>query len=68
MMSRMRALTCSGAYLCGSERNVGTIAVGKYADVVAFGEDPLRADPEALKTLPIDLTLAGGRIVHNRIE
>jgi predicted amidohydrolase YtcJ len=68
VLEAIRALTSGGAFVCGSEHVVGTIAPGKYADAIAFGEDPFAADPEVLRTIPIDLTLAGGRVVHNRIE
>jgi len=68
VLEALRALTSSGAYVCGSEQSAGTIAPGKYADAIAFGEDPFAADPEALRTIPVDLTLAGGAIVHNHID
>ena len=68
VLDALRALTASGAYLCGNEASLGTIAPGKYADLTAFGADPFAVAPEALRDLPVDLTLAGGRIVHDRID
>jgi predicted amidohydrolase YtcJ len=67
VLEALRALTTSGAYLCGSEASVGTLAPGKYADAVAFGEDPFSVEAEALRDLPIDLTLAGGRVAHSTL-
>jgi predicted amidohydrolase YtcJ len=68
VLEALQALTSSGAYLCGTEAVLGTLTPGKYADLIAFGEDPFAVNPEALTTLPIDLTVAGGRIVHNHID
>jgi hypothetical protein len=64
----LRALTASGAYLCETEAVLGTIAPGKYADLAAFGEEPFALTPELLRDLPIDLTIAGGRLVHDTID
>jgi predicted amidohydrolase YtcJ len=68
VMEALHALTAAGAYVCQSEHATGTLTVGKYADAVAFGKDPFTVEPEALRTLPVDLTLANGRVLHNLID
>jgi len=39
----------------------GSIEPGKLADVVVLGEDPLTVDPDALRNMPVDLVLIGGK-------
>ena len=40
------------------------VAVGETADLVALDVDPLAVDPEALRTMPVALTMLGGRVTH----
>jgi predicted amidohydrolase YtcJ len=66
-VSRAEALwlyTAAGAYITFDEGRKGQIAPGQLADLVALGDDPLTCDEAALPTLPVDLTMVGGRIVH----
>lgn len=40
------------------------VAVGEPADLVALDVDPLAVEPEALRTMPMALTMLGGRVTH----
>ena len=53
----IRAATSSAADLIGRSQNVGTIEVGKYADIIAVNADPL-ADVRALEH--VDFVMKGG--------
>lgn len=55
----IRAATVNAAELLGIEHDAGTIAPGKYADVVALKGDPL-ADIELLQK--IDFVMKGGEV------
>jgi predicted amidohydrolase YtcJ len=46
------------------ERTLGSIEVGKLADLAVLGDDPLTFASERFRELPVDITIAGGQIVH----
>ena len=39
--------------------------MGKFADFVVLGADPLAAPPDTIKDIAVELTVVGGRIVHD---
>jgi len=55
----IRAATANAADLVGRAQDVGTIAAGKYADIIAVNADPL-ADVRALEH--VDFVMKGGTI------
>jgi predicted amidohydrolase YtcJ len=59
----LRVQTLHGAYASFEERVKGSIARGKFADLVVLGRDPLRENPSSLITIPIERTMVGGRWV-----
>jgi predicted amidohydrolase YtcJ len=64
MQEALRSQTINAAYTGFQERTFGSIAAGKLADLVVLGDDPLTFPPERFKELPVDLTIAGGKVVH----
>jgi predicted amidohydrolase YtcJ len=57
-------LTRSAAYAVGREAELGTLEVGKRADLTAFSQDLMTVPPaEILKARPV-LTVTAGRITH----
>jgi hypothetical protein len=50
------------------DAEVGSLEVGKRADLVVWGGDPMSAPAASLPALPVDLTLVEGRVVHRREE
>lgn len=68
-VSRQEALwmkTNWAAYYSGDEKILGTIEVGKLADLVVLGGDYLKVPEEEISEIPILLTIVGGRIVYDR--
>jgi Amidohydrolase family len=63
----LRAATTAGAYLTFEETEKGTLEPGKLADLVVLSEDPLTVDESRIAAIVADLTIVGGRIVHNRM-
>lgn len=61
----LRGYTADGAYVTFDEGRKGRIAPGYLADLVALGDDPLTCPPEAIKDLPVALTMVGGRVVYS---
>jgi predicted amidohydrolase YtcJ len=58
--------TRTAAWAEFQERDKGTLAPGKLADLVVLGEDPFAIPPERLREVKVDLTLVGGRVVFDR--
>ncbi len=59
----IRAATSLAAQVLGAEGDVGTLAAGRYADLIAVRQDPLK-DVAALNT--VALVMKGGVVVHTR--
>jgi predicted amidohydrolase YtcJ len=57
----IRVGTLNGAYASYEENLKGSIEVGKLADLVVLGRDPLKENPSTLVTIPVERTMAGGR-------
>ncbi len=60
----IRIGTLHGAYGSFEEREKGSIDVGKLADLVVLGRNPITEDPSTLVSIPIERTMAGGRWVY----
>jgi predicted amidohydrolase YtcJ len=64
MRQALRSQTINAAYTGFQEHLLGSIEPGKLADIVVLGDDPFTFPPERFQELPIDITIAGGRVVH----
>jgi predicted amidohydrolase YtcJ len=64
----LRAATLGGAYLTFEEDVKGTVEAGKLADLVVLSDDPLTCAETSLRDITADLTIVGGRIVHERAQ
>ena len=60
------AYTMGGAIASGDDGNRGSIAPGKWADLVVLSGDPLTTPPEDLLNIHVDQTYVGGQLVHER--
>jgi predicted amidohydrolase YtcJ len=58
------ALTGAGAYQYFEEDVKGSLTVGKQADLVILGADPLQVDPKTLKDIPVLETIARGKTIY----
>jgi predicted amidohydrolase YtcJ len=66
VMEALKLYTINAAYQSFDEDKLGSIEVGKYADMVVLGEDILTAPPETIIDIPIDMTIIEGKIVYER--
>jgi predicted amidohydrolase YtcJ len=60
----LRLVTQSGHLLTWSEDRRGTIEEGKDADLAVLDDNPLTCAEDHIKDIGVDLTIVGGRIVH----
>jgi predicted amidohydrolase YtcJ len=56
--------TVNAAYASFEENIKGSITPGKLADIVVLSEDPLKAPPERIKDIKVELTIIGGEVVY----
>ena len=62
----LHAVTLGAAYQYFEEDTKGSITVGKQADLVILGQNPLTTDPAELEHIPIVETYSRGRSVFER--
>jgi predicted amidohydrolase YtcJ len=58
------AYTLGSAWVNHAERDTGSIAVGKLADLIVLETDPLAVRPENLAGVGVLATYVGGELVH----
>ena len=61
-MTALRMHTLESAYAGTQEREVGSIAAGKRADLALLDRDPTAVEPDELLATRVLLTIAGGRV------
>jgi len=62
---RCTLATIAGAELNGDARSAGSLEPNKFADIVAFDEDPMNCPIERLPEIRPKLTIVGGRAVYD---
>lgn len=60
----LHAHTLGGAYAAGEEHRKGSLVRGKLADLTVLSGDPFAVPPDELKSLKVEATIVGGRLVH----
>jgi len=58
------AHTMGSAYAEFAEQKKGSLEPGKFADLIVWHDDPYTVEPIDLMHVTIDLTMVGGKIVH----
>jgi predicted amidohydrolase YtcJ len=64
LMQMLRAYTVDAAWVLRRERESGSIAIGKAADLIVLDRDVRRVDPMALHDVRVLLTLLDGKAVY----
>jgi len=62
----IRAHTADAAWQLRLEEKIGTLEVGKLADIVVLERDPYTSDPHSIHTIKVDHTFSDGRLVFSR--
>lgn len=60
----LRMVTIQAAYATFQEHELGSIAVGKRADLVVLGADLFAISPADIAETPVRMTFVDGRLVH----
>ena len=66
MKDAIRMYTRNGAFLTREEKIKGTLETGKLADMVILPQDILTVSLDKLLDMKIDMTIVGGKILHDR--
>jgi len=66
VIEALKMYTLNAAYHSFDEEKLGSIEVGKYADFVVLGKDILNVPTEEIISIPIEMTIIEGKIVHKR--
>lgn len=64
-MQAIQAATVNAADLMGWTNKVGSIAIGKFADIIAVSDDPLK-NIQVLEDIPF--VMKGGKVVKNTLK
>jgi predicted amidohydrolase YtcJ len=62
----LRAYTYGNAWATFNEQKWGTLAAGRFADVVVLDRDPFAVSPESLGTVKPRYTIVGGKVVFRK--
>lgn len=62
----LKAYTIDAAYAGHDESILGTLEIGKYADMIILSEDPLEIDENNLKNIYVEETFIEGDSVYKR--
>jgi predicted amidohydrolase YtcJ len=65
-LEALTAYTHGSAYASHAERDRGTIAVGKYADLAVLSDDPASVDPTTIRDIEVLKTVLAGEVVWDR--
>jgi predicted amidohydrolase YtcJ len=62
----LRAYTLNNAYAAFQERELGSLAPGKLADVTVLSADVMRVPEAEIRNARVDYTIVGGRVAYDR--
>ena len=62
----LRAYTIDAAYVIGADDIIGSVEVGKRADMILIDTDIFSVSPEQLADTKVLLAMMNGRVVHGQ--
>ena len=62
----VEAYTMGSAYAEFQEKEKGSIAPGKLADVVLLSDDIFQIEPAKIADVQVDMTMVGGKVIWER--
>ena len=64
LATAIRAMTINAAYTLNMDRYVGSLEVGKFADLIVLDRDLTEIAPEEISETEVLLTMVGGQEVY----
>jgi predicted amidohydrolase YtcJ len=64
----LRIYTNNGAYMLQQEDRLGSLEVGKYADLVVLRDDYLTVPEDKIRDVKVLLTMVGGKVTYQATE
>jgi predicted amidohydrolase YtcJ len=64
----LRGFTLDAAYSLGLDRDLGSLEVGKRADLTVFAADIMTVPELEIPRTAVDLTIVGGRVAYDRVK
>ncbi len=64
----LHAVTMGAAYLMEQEHMIGSIEVGKLADMAILDQNPLEVDKQDVKNIAVHATMLGGDVTVHAVE
>jgi len=58
----LRAITVDAAFVLRRDHEIGSLEVGKLADLAILGADPYEVEPIDLRNVPVLGTIVGGAV------
>lgn len=58
--------TINAARIGFTETDRGSLETGKLGDLVVLGQNPFEIDPRTIKDIPVEMTVIGGAVVHQK--
>ncbi len=65
-MEALKSLTINGAYASFQDDKLGSLELGKKADIVVLSNDLLNVSEEKIKNTSVLITMVGGKIVYQK--
>ncbi|MEM3770693.1 MAG: amidohydrolase [Candidatus Bathyarchaeia archaeon] len=62
----LKTYTLNAAYASFDEARMGTIEVGKFADLTMLSDDPFKVAPDEIRNIRVEMTIVDGKIVYSR--
>ena len=60
----LKSFTWNAAYAANTEKDLGSLEVGKLADLVILNRNVMTVDPKAILSTVVRYTIIGGEVVH----
>ena len=65
-MEGLRMYTMNSAYAMSREHEIGSLEIGKRADMIVLSHDPTTVNPDFIREITVDQSYVDGQLLHER--